>query len=227
MMMNLGTQSTLTFGATLLLVLGASACGGKTNDVGANGASGTDGSYAGFGAASGTGGVGSVGTGSAGTGVNGGGAGTSAAGTGAGGTGTGGTGGFMMAMCDPNAPTTATCGGTACPAPGGFAQFTCTVPCCTTANECGTQTARMGMAPSACMVGNGMNNGMQAVEDPSCPGYQGMTQMGMAVDLPGCCTTDGVCGAISDRSGTCITSSRRYTDLAPGGPCNNDADAGM
>ena len=52
----------------------------------------------------------------------------------------------------------------------------------------------------------------------ACPNYQGQVS-GMAVDLPGCCMPERVCGVVSSLTDMCITSSRLLPDLAPGGPC--------
>jgi hypothetical protein len=68
---------------------------------------------------------------------------------------------------------------------------------------------------------------LPAQEDPSCPDYSGMA-MGMAVELPGCCTADGVCGVISSLSMRCITSSMFLADLMAGPACDAAGDdAGM
>jgi hypothetical protein len=155
----------------------------------------------------------SAGTSAAGTSA----AGTGGAGTGAAGTAATGDSGIPMTMCDPTIATTATCGGTMCPASTSpIAAFTCSVPCCTASDECGLRSAVMDAATECAGP---------AQEDPSCPGYTGMA-MGTQVDLPGCCAA-GVCGAISTISMTCITSSMFLPDLAPGGPCGDDVDAGM
>ena len=184
-----------------------SACGGDDDGGGSTGTSGAGGGSAGSHA--GTGGS------SGGSGGSGGSAGTSTGG-GAGGS-TGGAGGMMlpMAMCDMSISTTAECGGTMCPAvTGAGAMLLCTVPCCTADDACGTRNAVMGN------VGDCAGPG---VEDPSCPGYQGMV-MGMAIDLPGCCHSSGKCGAISSISMQCIVMSTILTDLMPGDDCGSGGD---
>ena len=210
-MSNLYEKSLLALCATLAIGVTAYGCGGDSKKASSDGTGGTDLATTTGGTGAGAGGTSGIGTG------------MSTGGTGTGGTAATGTGAapaLPMAMCDTAAPATATCGGTTCPASGMFAAFTCTVPCCTAADECGTQTAMLNMPKGACAAG--------AVPDANCPGYTGMA-MGMPITLPGCCTSAGVCGAISTISMTCITSSMFLTDLAPGGPCDgsSDADAGI
>ena len=201
-----GTATWATrFALALTIMVSLGACGGDDDGDGEGEGDAGDGAGAGGGGGM-SGGAGGAG-GRAGS--------TSTAGSTGGGA--GGIGGLPMAMCDTSIPTTATCGGTACPASTSmFAALTCTVPCCTDDDECGLLNAIDGM------VGNCAG---PAVEDPSCPGYQGML-MTMAIDLPGCCSPDGKCGAISTLTMTCITTSPILTDLMPGDDCGDDSEDG-
>jgi hypothetical protein len=136
-------------------------------------------------------------------------------GSGGGGTGgtTGGTGGMGMFMltCDSSVPTTATCGGTQCPAVTGISAMTCNVPCCVD-DVCGTANTSAEF-PRACSLA--------PAADPSCPS---VSVMGF-LELPGCCTDQGVCGVISTISNTCITESM-FIDLPENPqPCGAE-DAG-
>lgn len=129
---------------------------------------------------------------------------------------------MFQPTCDSTITAETSCGGTTCPAPGMLAALTCTISCCVD-NQCGTRSAAEGMV-SDCAA--------PAEPDPSCPAYVGMGMGGNGLELPGCCTPEGVCGVISSISNTCITQSAILTDLQPGGPCDgsgggDDADAGI
>jgi hypothetical protein len=131
--------------------------------------------------------------------------------------------GMFQPTCDSTITAETSCGGTTCPAAGMFASFTCTVSCCID-DQCGTRSAVEGMVTECALPPP------PAVEDPSCPAYVGMAMGGNPLELPGCCTPEGVCGVISSISNTCITQSMFLSDLQPGGPCDGsdaDADAGM
>jgi hypothetical protein len=75
----------------------------------------------------------------------------------------------------------------ACPEPEGIGVFLGAASCCTESNTCGLTLAALGVA--ACFELDA-----PGTETADCPS----AMLGQGFTLPGCCTPDGICGALDE-----------------------------